>query len=89
MSLDLVINLLTQVFYVILLILAPVLGASLIIGLIISVFQAATSLQEITLTFVPKIIITAVVIIITLPFMAHQMMNITIKIFNMIATVIK
>jgi flagellar biosynthetic protein FliQ len=89
MSLDLVINLLSQAFYIVLLILAPVLGASLIIGIVISIFQAATSLQEITLTFVPKIVITAVAIIITLPFMAHQMINITIKIFNMIATVIK
>ena len=45
------------------------LAASLIIGLLISFFQALTQIQEQTLTFVPKIIITITVIIITAPFM--------------------
>ncbi len=89
MSLDLVISILSEAFYIVLLILLPVLGAGLIVGVIISIFQAATSIQEATLTFVPKIIITAVAIIVALPFMADKLIGFTHKIFNLITTVLK
>jgi flagellar biosynthetic protein FliQ len=89
MSLDLVITLLTNAFYTVLIILLPVLGAGLIIGILISIFQAATSIQEMTLTFVPKIIVTAVVIIILLPFMANKMISFTKEVFNIMLTAIK
>ena len=49
-------------FYTTFIILLPILGVSLIVGIIVSVFQAATSIQEMTLTFVPKIVVTAVTI---------------------------
>ena len=67
----------------------PILGAGLVIGVVISIFQAATSIQEQTLTFVPKIIITAVAIIVALPFIADKLMSFAHKIFNLITTVIK
>lgn len=89
MTLDLVIDLLTEVFYTVILILLPILGTSLILGVIISIFQAATSIQEMTLTFVPKIIITGIAIILMLPFMADKIISLTIKIFNLIVTVPK
>lgn len=89
MSLDLVITILTNAFYTVLIILLPVLGAGLIIGILISIFQAATSIQEMTLTFVPKIIVTAIVIIILLPFMANKMISFTKEVFNIMLTVIK
>ncbi len=89
MSLDLVISILSEAFYTVLLILLPVLGAGLILGVIISIFQAATSIQEMTLTFVPKIIITAVAIIVSLPFMADKLIMFTNKIFNLISTIVK
>ncbi len=89
MSLDLVVTLLTNAFYTVLIILLPVLGAGLLIGILISIFQAATQIQEMTLTFVPKIIVTAIVIIILLPFMANKMISFTREVFNIMLTVIK
>ena len=89
MTEDLVIELLTEVFFTSFLILLPILGVSLVIGLIISIFQATTSIQEMTLTFVPKILITAVAIIICLHWMMDKLINITLKMFELIATVVK
>ena len=89
MSLDLVVTLLTNAFYTVLIILLPVLGAGLLIGILISIFQAATQIQEMTLTFVPKIVVTAIVIIILLPFMANKMISFTREVFNIMLTVIK
>ena len=89
MTEDFVIELLTEVFFTSFLILLPILGVSLVIGLIISIFQATTSIQEMTLTFVPKILITAVAIIICLPWMMDKLINITLKMFELIATVVK
>ena len=89
MTLDIVIQLISEAFYTVLIVLLPVLGVSLIFGIIISIFQAATSIQEMTLTFVPKIIFTAIAIVITLPFMADKVISLTYKIFNIMETVIK
>lgn len=61
--------------------------ASLIIGLIISFFQALTQIQEQTLTFVPKIIVTIVVILITANFMLSQLITFSQRIFQMMLEV--
>lgn len=63
------------------------LAASLIIGLLISFFQALTQIQEQTLTFVPKIIITITVIIITAPFMVVTLINFSNKVFDLMMRV--
>lgn len=89
MTVELVTDLLSDVFLTTLLILAPILGASLIIGIAISIFQAATSIQEMTLTFVPKIIITSVVVILMLPFIADKLMSLTIRYFTMFNGLLK
>lgn len=56
MSVDYVIQIANQALYLIIKTAAPVLLVSLIIGLIVSIFQTVTSIQEQTLTFVPKIV---------------------------------
>lgn len=89
MTVDLVVELLTEVFYTVMIVLLPVLGISLIVGIILSIFQAATSIQEMTLTFVPKIIITALTIILLLPFIADKVISMSIKIFTMFETLVK
>ncbi|MBL1212538.1 MAG: flagellar biosynthetic protein FliQ [Ignavibacteriae bacterium] len=89
MTEDLIIELLTDVFFTSFLILLPILGVSLIVGLIISIFQATTSIQEMTLTFVPKILITAIAIIVSLPWMMDKLITMTLRIFELITTVIK
>ncbi len=89
MTEDLIIQILREAFYTVFLILMPILGVSLIIGIIISIFQAATSIQEMTLTFVPKIIVTGLAIIFLLPWMMDKMISITMKFLTMFTTVIK
>lgn len=71
---------------VIILSLLPLL-ASLIVGLLISFFQALTQIQEQTLTFVPKIIVTIVVILLTANFMLYQLVTFSEKIFKMMLDV--
>lgn len=85
---ELVIEVLTEVFFTVFTILTPILGVSLTIGIIISVFQAATSIQEMTLTFVPKIMFTGVAIIFLIPWMIEKMIGITLKLFSILSTVV-
>ncbi|HEX2982786.1 MAG TPA: flagellar biosynthesis protein FliQ [Ignavibacteriales bacterium] len=89
MTEELVIELLSEAFYTTLIIVLPILGVSLIVGIIISIFQAATSIQEMTLTFVPKILITAVVIIFLFPWILDKMVAFTEKFINIFPTVVK
>ena len=53
----------------------PIMAAGLIIGLIIAVFQTLTSIQEMTLTFVPKIIIIFAAVIVFMPFMMTSVID--------------
>ena len=64
----------------------PMLLAGLIAGLIISIFQATTQINEMTLSFVPKILIVIVVAILTMPWMMNMMIEFTTRIFDMIPT---
>jgi flagellar biosynthetic protein FliQ len=57
--------------------------ASLVVGLLISFFQALTQIQEQTLTFVPKIIVTIIVILITANFMLGQLITFSNQIFEL------
>ncbi len=81
-----VVDLARQAFYYVFLVCGPMLLASLIVGLIISIFQAATSISEQTLTFVPKLIVVFLVSVIMLPFMISSMKKFTIELYNMIPT---
>lgn len=57
--------------YVILKASAPTLIAGMAVGLIVALFQALTTIQEMTLTFVPKIVVILIAIIVSLPFMMN------------------
>ena len=83
-----IVSLFREAFYTTLLVSAPVLILSLVVGLIISVFQAATSIQEFTLTFVPKLIVVAIVIVLTLPWMMDVMISFTVNLFNQIPSLV-
>ncbi|MEW6194130.1 MAG: flagellar biosynthesis protein FliQ [Bacteroidota bacterium] len=89
MTEELIVEILKDSFYTVFIILLPILGVSLIVGIFISIFQAATSIQEMTLTFVPKLIATALVIIILLPWIIDKLVALTTKMFTMFLTVIK
>jgi len=62
----------------------PMLLGGLIAGLAISIFQATTQINEMTLSFIPKIIIVALIMIITMPWMMNEMIDFTTRIFDMI-----
>lgn len=66
---------------VILMVSAPVLIAGMVVGLIISIFQAVTQIQEMTLTFVPKIIVVFLVLLGLAPWMMELMIKFTSDIF--------
>jgi flagellar biosynthesis protein FliQ len=84
MSEEFIIHIFREAFYTMLLVSAPVLLVSLVIGLVISVFQAATSIQEFTLTFVPKLIAVAIVVVLTLPWIIDIMVTFTINLYTQI-----
>jgi len=56
---------------------APPLLAGLAIGLMVSLFQALTQIQEMTLTFVPKVLTVLLVLLLFLPFMLHTLFDFT------------
>ena len=65
----------------------PILGVSLVVGLLVSIFQAVTQLQEPTLTFIPKILAVVVVIVFAGPWMMNTMLDFTIDLWAGISLV--
>ena len=63
----------------------PVLIISMVVGIIISIIQAATQIHEQTLTFVPKLIVIGIILLLTGSNMLKVMQNFTVEIFNLIA----
>ena len=89
MNEELIIEVLKDAFYTTFLILLPILGVSLIVGIFISIFQAATSIQEMTLTFVPKLVITTAVIIILLPWIVDKLVGVTNRMFTIFIQILR
>lgn len=77
-----------ETFKTALLLSMPLLLAGLIAGLAISIFQATTQINEMTLSFVPKILLVIVIAIFTMPWMMSIMIDFTTKILTMIPTYI-
>ncbi len=65
---------------------APILVVSILVGLIISIIQAATSINEQTMTFVPKLVVIALVLIVFGGWMLQQMVDLVNRIFEFIGT---
>ena len=86
MNPSIVIEIGTEALWVILKMSVPVMMAGLGIGLVIALFQALTTIQEMTLTFVPKIIVIFVTIILTLPFMISTLVDFTTTLFERMAS---
>ncbi len=68
----------------ILIVSAPILGAGMIVGLVVSIFQTTTSIQEQTLTFVPKIIAIFATIILFASWMIRMLVSYTTHVFSLI-----
>jgi len=67
----------------------PVLLVSMVVGLLISIFQATTQINEMTLSFVPKLIAVAVVMILTAPWSMNMIVDFTTRILKMIPSFIQ
>ena len=85
MSIGMAVNLLRGGILQVLIISAPILLVGMIVGLIISIIQATTSIQEQTLTFVPKIAAILGAIIIFGPWIITSMVQFTIRLFQQIS----
>lgn len=63
---------------------APVLAGALIVGLLVSVLQVATQLQEMTLSYVPKLFVSALLLIVLGPWMLHRMTQFAVAMMALI-----
>ena len=71
------------------LIAAPMLLGALVVGLVVSVFQAITQINEATLTFIPKMAVVAVVFVVASPWMLDIMSTFTVNLFENITTYVR
>ena len=77
MNIEQAIEILRGLITVVLLTISPILIVAVIVGLIVSVIQSATSIQEQTLSFVPKLIAVALVLVLAAPWMLRNLMQFT------------
>ena len=81
MDIDVVVNIIQQGALMILLLSAPMLFIGLVVGLIVSIFQATTQIQEATLAFVPKIVAVLLSMVIFGPWIISTLVNFTRNLF--------
>lgn len=86
MTPEFVIDIARKAIQTTLMISAPMLLSGMIIGLIVSIFQAATQINEQTMTFVPKIVVVFLALLITAPWIMHTMTSFTLGIFESLAS---
>ena len=70
-----------------LLVSAPLLAAGLVVGVLVSIFQAVTQIQEMTLTFVPKILAVSAALFLFLPWMLTTLVQFTRHVFELLPAV--
>jgi flagellar biosynthetic protein FliQ len=80
-AVDLVLRAIREGLLLVLILSAPPLAASLLLGLVIGVFQAATQIQDQTVSFVPKLVVVVVVLIALGPLLGAQLLRFTQAIF--------
>lgn len=78
-----------QTFQIALYLALPALLVGMLAGLAISIFQATTQINEMTLSFIPKIIGVVIVIVLTMPWMLNEMTDFSLNIFNMIPSFVE
>jgi flagellar biosynthetic protein FliQ len=66
----------------------PLLGVGLIVGVLISIIQAVTSIQEQTLAFIPKVVAMAVVLVVGGPWMLNQLLSYTAELWTSIPNMV-
>jgi len=89
MTEELLVEVLKDAFTTAFIILLPILAVAMFVGIVVSIFQAATSIQEMTLTFVPKIFFTVLTIVVLLPWIIDTLVTFTEKYFTMFITLVR
>ncbi|RMD96822.1 MAG: flagellar biosynthetic protein FliQ [Calditrichaeota bacterium] len=87
MTQEFVLAIMKNALWTTLLVAGPILLLGLVAGLAVGIFQAVTQIQEMTLTFIPKILLVALALALFLPWMLNQMLTFTLQIFHSIAGV--
>ena len=85
---DQVLELSTEALELALRVALPLLGVGLVVGLAVSIFQAVTQIQEQTLSFIPKILALAGVLIVGGPWMLNQMLSYTTELWSRIPSLV-
>ncbi|MEX0737931.1 MAG: flagellar biosynthesis protein FliQ [Pseudohongiella sp.] len=88
MTPDVAVNIWREAMWLIVLLVAVIVMPSLLVGLVISTFQAATQINEQTLSFLPRLLITLVVIIVTGPWLLRRIMEFTERLVLSIPTLV-
>ncbi|WP_028950669.1 flagellar biosynthesis protein FliQ [Sulfurihydrogenibium subterraneum] len=89
MNIDLAVNLAMEMFKITLLVSTPVILLIFIVGLVISIFQAATQINEMTITFVPKIVAAIIGLMIFGSWMTTKLVDYTRHVLEMIVQILK
>lgn len=87
MTPQLVLDVAREAIWVMIKIGAPTMVVALVVGLLVSLLQALTQIQEATLAFVPKVLAIAVTFVLTTPFVIHVLAAFTTELFGRIATI--
>ncbi|HEV8690093.1 MAG TPA: flagellar biosynthetic protein FliQ [Ideonella sp.] len=82
MRADMALQMLGDLFWTGLLICAPVLGLTMLVGLLISVLQVVTQVQEMSLTFVPKLVVAAVSLVVFGPWMLRTLSAFSVRLWT-------
>jgi flagellar biosynthetic protein FliQ len=82
MTPEVVMDLFADAFFLIVLMVLVIVGPSLIVGLIVSMFQAATQINEQTLSFLPRLIMTIATIMVAGPWLITKFMDLFDRLFN-------
>jgi len=89
MTIDMAVNLTSDMFKITILVAGPVILITFIVGLLISIFQAATQINEMTITFVPKIIAAVIGLIIFGSWMTTKLVDYTKEVLMMIFKIVQ
>jgi flagellar biosynthetic protein FliQ len=82
MTPEVVMDLFAEAFYLTVLVVVVIVGPSLVVGLVVSMFQAATQINEQTLSFLPRLIMTIATIMMTGPWLITKFMDLFDRLFN-------
>lgn len=88
MTPETVLSLVQQALQVTVMVSAPMLGAGLATGLLVSLFQAATQINEMTLSFIPKLLVLVLVMVVAGPWMLNTMIDYMQRLFSSIPALI-